>query len=197
MSQVVDSHGDIETAAAAAQVYDTDVSPGTEVSSGEQAYDHDIVESIELNGSDLDKELNGKRSSDNSMESDVQEITIELHKTTRQPESSTPMPPVEDYEHSPECRICKGNEGELVVACKCSGTSQHVHLDCLKKWIEIRPNEPHPTQENYFVPNLRCEICHEQYNVQLQRKFVLSSKYALDVFFSKVQCYWHSARQFY
>ena len=70
--------GDIEEGPlAAAQVYDTDVSPGTEVSSGEQAYDHDIVESIELNGSDLDKELNGKRSSfDNSMESDVQEITI-------------------------------------------------------------------------------------------------------------------------
>ena len=46
----------------------------------EQACDHD-TESMESNGSDLDKELNGKRSSDNSMESDVQEITIELHKT--------------------------------------------------------------------------------------------------------------------
>ena len=90
------------------------------------------------------------------MESDVEEITIELQ-TIRQPASSTPMSTVEDYEHT-ECRICKSSEGELVVACKRSGTSQHVHLDCLKKWIGIRPNEPHPTQENYFVPNLEVNL---------------------------------------
>ena len=178
MSQVVDSHGDIETAAA--QVYGTDVSPENEFSSEKQACDHDIVENVESNGSGLEKELNEKHPCAKSMESDVEEITIELHKTIRRPASSTPMSTVEDYEHTPECRICKSSEGELVVACKCSGTSQHVHLDCLKKWIEIRPNEPHPTQENYFVPNLRCEICHDQYNIQLQRKFVLSGKYKLE-----------------
>ena len=46
MSQVVDSHGDIETAAA--QVYGTDVSPENEFSSEKQACDHDIVENVRI-----------------------------------------------------------------------------------------------------------------------------------------------------
>jgi hypothetical protein len=70
-----------------------------------------------------------------------------------------------------ECRICKGSEGKLVVPCSCCGTSKHVHLECLSKWIQMRPNIPDPTRRNRYVPNLKCEICNDTYNLKLKRKF--------------------------
>lgn len=180
MSQVVDSQGDTEiAAAAAAQGSSLGVSQESEVSLDQEDFVQNIVDTVESTSSNLSNMVNEKYPCDNSIESDFQEVTIELQKAISQPSSSTPTSTVEDYEHTPECRICKSSEGKLVVPCKCSGTSQYVHLDCLKKWIESRPNEPHPTRENYFVPNLRCEICHDQYNVELRRNFVWSSKYTL------------------
>jgi len=32
------------------------------------------------------------------------------------------------------CRICFGQEGELITPCKCSGTCAFVHRDCLDAW---------------------------------------------------------------
>ena len=74
-----------------------------------------------------------------------------------------------------ECRICTGTEGKFIAPCKCNGTTKYVHLDCLSKWIRTRPGVRHPT-ENLVIPNLKCEICHDEYNVQLTRKFTCSCK---------------------
>ena len=44
-----------------------------------------------------------------------------------------------------QCRICLGEEEDdeiennpLISPCKCNGTMQYIHLDCLKKWLDSK-----------------------------------------------------------
>ena len=38
---------------------------------------------------------------------------------------------------APCCRICYGEEGELVSVCKCSGSMKYVHAECMEKWMRL------------------------------------------------------------
>ena len=42
----------------------------------------------------------------------------------------------------PQCRICyeSSNPNQLFSPCKCSGTSQYVHRECLYDWIRLSEN---------------------------------------------------------
>jgi len=57
------------------------------------------------------------------------------------------------------CRICMGDssDGKLFRPCRCKGSMQFVHVECLQKWREQSSN-----RQAYF----RCEQCHYQYNLQ-------------------------------
>lgn len=40
------------------------------------------------------------------------------------------------------CRICLGEENEstdpLISPCKCAGTMSHIHLECLREWLNSK-----------------------------------------------------------
>lgn len=57
-----------------------------------------------------------------------------------------------------ECRICLSGEDQyhkLVKFCKCAGTIEHVHEECLKEWIM--------TKINIKTDIVRCELCQEEF----------------------------------
>lgn len=47
------------------------------------------------------------------------------------------------------CRICL-EEGDLIQPCHCTGTTAHVHEECLLKWLAVSNRT-------------NCEICHYEY----------------------------------
>lgn len=69
----------------------------------------------------------------------------------------------EETAAAPECWICYSGtiEGELISPCKCRGSMQWVHRDCLHKWITTRVTEYQPdargrdTGSRFACPN--CE----------------------------------------
>eukprot|EP01117_Protostelium_nocturnum_P016030 TRINITY_DN6274_c0_g1_i1.p1 TRINITY_DN6274_c0_g1~~TRINITY_DN6274_c0_g1_i1.p1 ORF type:complete len:282 (+),score=63.81 TRINITY_DN6274_c0_g1_i1:116-961(+) len=52
------------------------------------------------------------------------------------------------------CRICHESEGELIVPCRCNGTSKFVHPNCLREWRDRFRRRNRGTNSL-----LRCEIC--------------------------------------
>jgi len=67
----------------------------------------------------------------------------------------------------PECRVCKESDGAPMFSkvCACSGSIRHVHPECLRQWILLRPGD-----------SLACEICHAPYRVTQERKFTCSMR---------------------
>ena len=67
----------------------------------------------------------------------------------------------EEQTAAPECWICYSgtSEGELISPCRCRGSMQWVHRDCLHRWIitrvtEYQPGERgHDTAERFACPN--------------------------------------------
>ena len=54
-----------------------------------------------------------------------------------------------------QCRICfDDTEEKLITPCKCTGTSQYVHMSCLQKWRNIQYNTGDIS---------KCEICNYTY----------------------------------
>ena len=51
------------------------------------------------------------------------------------------------------CKVCRGGieEGDLFSPCKCKGSIQHVHQDCLFQWLKSRKGKE------------QCEVCHTDY----------------------------------
>ena len=70
---------------------------------------------------------------------------------------------VEEKTAAPECWICYSgtSEGELISPCRCRGSMQWVHRDCLHRWITTRVTEYQPdewgrdTANRFACPN--CE----------------------------------------
>ncbi len=67
-----------------------------------------------------------------------------------------------DQEVVPYCRICyETNEGPrnpLMVPCGCRGSLQHIHRECLLRWVVGNPEQP---------PETACRLCGEPYRVPL------------------------------
>ncbi|KFG62523.1 FHA domain-containing protein, partial [Toxoplasma gondii RUB] len=74
----------------------------------------------------------------------------------------------------PACRIClceapdeddaESRNNPLVAPCRCKGSMQHVHLQCLRTWMEGRLNiRSDGTTVGYFLRALDCELCKAPY----------------------------------
>ena len=62
------------------------------------------------------------------------------------------------------CRICLGDEEELVQPCACSGSVGTVHPSCLKQWLNSKLSiDKHRDTFSLKWRNFKCEICHEAY----------------------------------
>jgi len=58
-----------------------------------------------------------------------------------------------------ECRFCLEEGNDLISVCGCKGTTQYVHKECIKEWINRFPPD-HPNHN-------KCQICKQQYNLEL------------------------------
>jgi len=56
-----------------------------------------------------------------------------------------------------ECRICRGgdDEGPMIQPCKCSGTLQYVHRECLAQW-----------RRTAITAHFQCPTCRYKYNLR-------------------------------
>mmetsp|Transcript_3582 Transcript_3582/g.3518 ORF Transcript_3582/g.3518 Transcript_3582/m.3518 type:complete len:107 (+) Transcript_3582:688-1008(+) len=64
----------------------------------------------------------------------------------------------------PICRICLGEENtyedKLITPCNCSGTMKHIHLNCLRGWIESKKKfKMNDFVQTYLWKGLACELC--------------------------------------
>ena len=62
------------------------------------------------------------------------------------------------------CRICLGEENEkndpLISPCKCAGTMSHIHLECLREWLNSkRSKKEGENVKTYCWKALECELC--------------------------------------
>jgi len=69
-----------------------------------------------------------------------------------------------DQKETHTCRICLDEESEegdfFVSPCKCSGTAEFVHFNCLKYWIDKKIKLTHTKHATTIVwEKLQCEIC--------------------------------------
>ncbi|OEH75397.1 forkhead-aasociated domain-containing protein [Cyclospora cayetanensis] len=83
----------------------------------------------------------------------------------------------------PACRICLCEAAEdedpdanpLVAPCRCKGSMQFVHLQCLRTWMEGRLNIRNDgSTVGYFLRSLDCELCKAPYPslVEANRKVI-------------------------
>ena len=69
------------------------------------------------------------------------------------------------------CRYCLSTDNitDLISPCKCKGSSEFVHSDCLKKWLKNK-NE-RPVIPAYFTQfNYSCEVCNTEYDIEYKRE---------------------------
>ena len=59
-----------------------------------------------------------------------------------------------DSGHVHACRICYEPDN-LVSVCKCTGTVEYVHFECLSKWISVSGAT-------------KCELCDSEYTVFIE-----------------------------
>ena len=62
------------------------------------------------------------------------------------------------------CRICLGEENEgtdpLISPFKCAGTMSHIHLECLREWLNSkRSMKEGECVKTYCWKALECELC--------------------------------------
>jgi len=62
------------------------------------------------------------------------------------------------------CRICLGEESEkddpLISPCKCAGTMSHIHLECLREWLNSKRTKKEGERViTYCWKALECELC--------------------------------------
>lgn len=61
------------------------------------------------------------------------------------------------------CRICLCEDEEdnpLISPCKCSGSMQYIHIECLQKWLANRLNAKTTNYSvSFSLKNFECELC--------------------------------------
>jgi hypothetical protein len=70
------------------------------------------------------------------------------------------------------CRICLGEENKgvdpLISPCKCAGTMSHIHLECLREWLNSKKTmKEGPSVTTYCWKNLQCELCMVRFPAQV------------------------------
>ena len=87
----------------------------------------------------------------------------------------------ESETNSKMCRFClfeqSDPEDPLIEPCSCTGSMKHIHINCLRKWLN---SKLHTKKTDYMSSitwkSLECELCKMQYNYDLYakgRKFTL------------------------
>ena len=105
---------------------------------------------------EVDRDRLRQRRNDARREIEAQERQRAAAENLRQTEA-------EETAAAPECWICYSgaSEGELISPCKCRGSMQWVHRDCLHRWITTRVTQYLPdergrdTGSRFACPN--CE----------------------------------------
>lgn len=67
----------------------------------------------------------------------------------------------------PICRICLCEEEDkhvnpLITPCKCAGTMKHIHIECLREWLNSKSSfkeSTPPGVKTYCWKALECELC--------------------------------------
>ena len=59
------------------------------------------------------------------------------------------------------CRICLMEDDEdFISPCLCKGSCEHVHLSCLKTWLESKVNRQESRYvSSYMLSKFECELC--------------------------------------
>lgn len=87
---------------------------------------------------------------------------------------------------TPTCRYCLSTDNVegMISPCRCSGTSQYVHKQCLIEWLNSKGNRlVYPFVLNKF--GLKCEICLTSYQLKTEKVFLthsLNSDIAIYIF---------------
>ena len=73
------------------------------------------------------------------------------------------------------CRICYSSESNinnpLISPCKCNGSMQYIHYNCLKQCIEAKIQKKEDENFKFFIwNNFECEICKCEYPKYLKYK---------------------------
>lgn len=69
------------------------------------------------------------------------------------------------------CRYCLEEEGSFISPCKCRGSVEHVHIECLNKWIETIPLDK----------DVKCPICLDIIATNhVFDKYLMNSKHPLN-----------------
>lgn len=80
--------------------------------------------------------------------------------------------------HDPlECRICGDGAAAgrpLIAPCDCAGTSERVHAECLRRWIELRPSAQATPRGDDEGALYRCEVCQQPYRITWSHRFQLN-----------------------
>ena len=79
--------------------------------------------------------------------------------------------PPENFEDDTMCKICLTNANDekinpFITLCKCNGSMQCIHYDCLKKWMAIKlqiKNNEKKSVVSYNMKAFNCEICKTPY----------------------------------
>eukprot|EP00386_Alphamonas_edax_P006675 GDKI01021532.1.p1 GENE.GDKI01021532.1~~GDKI01021532.1.p1 ORF type:complete len:277 (-),score=26.61 GDKI01021532.1:21-851(-) len=89
-----------------------------------------------------------------------QQSSFETKATPPITQNTTDISGSEVERFEPVCRICAGgsDEGELIAPCKCTGSIQWIHRECLDKWRINSSVNP----QNL----VRCEVCHHPYEFE-------------------------------
>lgn len=81
------------------------------------------------------------------------------------------------------CKVCLTNNEEednpLVKLCKCSGSMELIHFNCVKMWMNTKLSQKDNEKKTVFSYNMKsfnCEICKTPYPCIL---FII--KYVLDI----------------
>jgi len=68
------------------------------------------------------------------------------------------------------CRICLQSVNDinnpLISVCKCKGSMNVMHMDCLKSWLQFKVQCKESTKKmsvSYTTSSYNCEICKEPY----------------------------------
>ncbi|KAM3143904.1 hypothetical protein pb186bvf_003955 [Paramecium bursaria] len=69
-----------------------------------------------------------------------------------------------------QCRLCLSNldcdDNPLITPCKCSGSLQFIHLQCLQQWITTKNNIEviNNSVVVFFWSQMKCELCKSTFN---------------------------------
>jgi hypothetical protein len=62
------------------------------------------------------------------------------------------------------CRVCLSEsrlDNPLIYPCKCKGTMKHIHLECLRKWLNSKIVKKVIANTTIYIFNkFKCELCH-------------------------------------